>query len=35
MRITFTDNDHIIQKWTMFEKGKDAGGVTIMLTRVR
>jgi len=35
VRITFTDNDHIIQKWTMFEKGKDAGGVTIMLTRVR
>jgi hypothetical protein len=32
--ITFTDNDHIIQKWTMFEKGKDMGGVTLKLTRV-
>jgi hypothetical protein len=34
VRITFTDNDHIIQKWTLFEKGKDAGGVTLKLTRV-
>ena len=32
--ITFTDNDHIVQKWTMFEKGKDTGGVTLKLTRV-
>ncbi len=35
VRITFTDNDHIVQKWTMFEKGKDTGGVTLKLTRVR
>ncbi len=35
VRITFTDNDHIIQKWTHFDKGKDAGGVTFTLTRVR
>lgn len=33
--ITFTDNDHIIQKWTMFEKGKDKGEVTFKLTRMR
>jgi hypothetical protein len=35
LRITFADNDHITQKWTMFEKGKDTGVVTLMLTRVR
>jgi hypothetical protein len=33
VRITFSDNDHIIQKWTMFEHGKDKGGVTFKLTR--
>ncbi len=32
--ITFTDNDHITQKWTMFENGKDNGGVTFKLARV-
>ena len=32
--ITFTDNDHIVQKWTMFDKGKDKGGVTFELTRM-
>jgi hypothetical protein len=32
--ITFTDSDHITQKWTMFENGKDKGGVTLKLTRV-
>ena len=35
LRITFTDNDHIVQKWTLFEKGKDQGGVTLKLTRVQ
>ncbi len=35
VRITFTDNDHIVQKWTLYDKGKDAGGVTLQLTRVR
>jgi hypothetical protein len=35
VRIAFTDNDHILQKWTMFEKGKDTGGVTLKLTRVK
>jgi hypothetical protein len=30
-----TDNDHIVQKWTLFDKGKDAGGVTLKLARVR
>jgi len=34
VRITFTDNDHIIQKWTLFDKGKDVGGVTLKLARV-
>jgi len=34
VRITFEDNDHIIQKWTLYEKGKDKGGVTLKLTRV-
>jgi hypothetical protein len=32
--ITFTDKDHIIQKWTMYEKGKEKGGVTLTLTRM-
>lgn len=35
VRIAFTDSDHIVQKWTLFDKGKDAGGVTLQLTRVR
>jgi len=35
VRFTFTDDDHIIQKWTMFEKGKEKGGVTLTLTRMR
>jgi hypothetical protein len=35
VRITFTDNDHITQKWTMFEKGKEKGGVSFKLTRMR
>jgi hypothetical protein len=35
VRITFTDKDHITQKWTMFEKGKDTGGVTLTLMQVR
>jgi len=34
VHITFTDNDHIVQKWTLFEKGKDKGGVTLKLARV-
>lgn len=33
--IFFTDNDHIVQKWTLYDKGKDAGGVTLKLTRMR
>jgi hypothetical protein len=35
VRIVFTDNDHITQNWTLFEKGKDAGGVILKLTRVQ
>lgn len=35
VRITFTDNDHIVQKWTLFEKGKDKGWVTLKFARVR
>ncbi len=35
VNISFTDKDHIVQKWTLFDKGKDAGGVTFTLTRVR
>jgi len=35
VHFTFTDNDHIVQKWTMYDKGKDTGGVTMQLTRVR
>ncbi len=31
---TFTDNDHIIQKWTTFDKGKETGAVTLKLGRV-
>jgi len=34
VRITFTDYDHIIQKWTMFKRGKEKGGVTLRLTQV-
>jgi hypothetical protein len=33
--ITFTDTNHITQKWTMFENGKDTGEVTLTLARVR
>jgi hypothetical protein len=33
--ITSTDNDHIVEKWTLFDKGKDNGGVTFKLTRVK
>jgi len=32
---TFTDNDHIVQKWTMFDKGKKAEEVVFKLMRVR
>jgi hypothetical protein len=32
---SFTDNDHIVQKWIMFDKGKKAEEVTFKLTRVR
>ena len=35
VRITFTDKDHITQKWTMFDKGKDTEEVMLTLTRVR
>ena len=35
VRITFEDNDHIVQKWTLFEKGKDKGGVTLKLARMK
>jgi len=35
LHITCIDNDHIVQKWTLFEKGKDKGGVTLKLARVR
>ncbi len=35
VRFTFTDNDHIVQKWTLYDKGRDTGGVTLQLTRVR
>jgi hypothetical protein len=35
VHIAFTDNNHITQKWTMYENGKDKGGVTLKLTRVR
>lgn len=32
---SFTDNDHFVQKWTMFDKGKKAEEVAFRLTRVR
>ena len=35
LSITFEDNDHIVQKWTMFEQGKAKEVVTLKLTRVR
>jgi hypothetical protein len=30
----FTDNDHVVQTWTMFDKGKKAEEVAFKLTRV-
>jgi hypothetical protein len=35
LSITFEDNDHIVQKWTYFEKGTAKEVVTFKLTRVR
>jgi len=35
LRITFIDNDHIIEKWTEFEKGENTGVMTLKLTRVK
>jgi hypothetical protein len=35
VRITFIDNEHITQKWTLYDNGKAKGGVTLKLTRVR
>jgi hypothetical protein len=32
---TFTDHDHLVQKWTMFDKGKNTGVVAFTLTRVK
>lgn len=32
---SFTDNDHFVQKWTLFDKGKKAEEVAFKLTRVR
>jgi len=32
---SFTDNDHIVQKWTLFDKGKQAKDEVFNLTRVR
>ena len=32
---TFTDNNHIVQKWIIFDKEKSAGDVDFKLTRVR
>jgi len=31
---SFTDNDHVVQTWTMFDKGKKAEEVAFRLTRV-
>jgi hypothetical protein len=33
--IIFEDNDHITQKWTLFEEGKEKGVTTFTLTRVK
>ena len=35
LSITFEDNEHIVEKWTSFEKGKADRGVTFKLKRVR
>jgi hypothetical protein len=35
LSITFEDNDHIVQKWTVFEQGKAKEVVTLKLKRVR
>lgn len=35
LTITFKDKDHIVQKWTLFKEGKEAGVHTIALSRVR
>jgi len=32
---SFTDNDHFVQKWTMFDKGKKTDEAAFKLTRVR
>jgi hypothetical protein len=32
--ITFPDKDHLVQKWTLFDKGKDQETVTLKLARV-
>jgi hypothetical protein len=32
---SFTDNDHFVQKWTMFDKGKKKDEAAFKLTRVR
>jgi hypothetical protein len=35
LTIIFEDNDHITQKWTLFEEGKEKGVTTFSLTRVK
>jgi hypothetical protein len=35
LTIEFKDKDHIVQKWTLFKDGKDAGTTTLSLARVR
>ena len=32
--IEFTDDDHIVQRWVLFEAGKQAGINTLTLSRV-
>ena len=33
LKVSWTDNDHIVQEWTSFNKGKEADHVTVTLER--
>jgi hypothetical protein len=35
VRISFTDSNHIVQKWVLYDNGKASGGVTLQLARVK
>ena len=35
LKLTMVDNDHLVQNWTMYQKGKEGGGTTLKLARVQ